>query len=284
MGFLAVFLGVLLLAALAFLWVYFRRARRYERELKTLREELKVRLEAAGEEQRRKKDLVAFLAHDLKTPLTSVVGYLALLEERPDLPLPERRRFTTVALEKARRLEQLLGEFFDISRMELESDPQAGETVALSLLLEQLTDEFYPIFEAKDLTLTTQIQEKLTIWGEGEKLARVFDNLLRNAVSYSSPGGEVRLVARREPDKIRVTVSNEGLEIPEGELSNIFNKFYRLDAARSSATGGAGLGLAIAREIVEHHGGRIYAENTGRVTSFHVLLPAAASGGKGRGE
>lgn len=273
MKFLVVFLGALLLAALAFLAVYYRRWRQDERELKSLREEVERQLANARQEQKRKKDLVAFLAHDLKTPLTSVVGYLTLLDEKPELAGEERRRFTAVALDRAKRLEALLGEFFDISQMELEPDPQSGEPVQLTLLLEQLTDEFYPLFGEKELTLETDIQEKLVAWGEGDKLARVFDNLLRNAVNYSYPGGVVRLVARKDGDWSHVTVYNQGLGIPEGELSNIFNKFYRLDAARSSKTGGAGLGLAIAKEIVEHHGGSIYAENTGKTTAFHVLLP-----------
>lgn len=271
--FLPVFLGALLAAALVFLTVYYRRWRRDERELKTLRAEVERQLESARQEQKRKQDLVAFLAHDLKTPLTSVVGYLTLLDEKKELEAEERERFTAVALDKARRLEALLGEFFDISQMELEPDPQEGRPIQLTLLLEQLTDEFYPLFGEKQLVLKTEMEEKLTAWGDADKLARVFDNLLRNAVNYSDPGGEVRLVAWRDGPWSHVTVYNRGLGIPEGELSNIFNKFYRLDAARSSKTGGAGLGLAIAKEIVTHHGGKIYAENTGKTAAFHVLLP-----------
>lgn len=273
MIFWVVFLGALLAAALSFLLVYYRRWRRDQRELKSLREEVARQLEAARQEQKRKQDLVAFLAHDLKTPLTSVVGYLTLLQEKPDLDGEERRRFTAVALDKAKRLEALLGEFFDMSQMELETDPQEGKTIQLTLLLEQITDEFYPLFGEKQLALRTEIGEGLTAWGDGDKLARVFDNLLRNAVNYSDPGGEVRLVAWQDGPWSHITVYNQGLGIPEGELSNIFNKFYRLDAARSSRTGGAGLGLAIAKEIVTHHGGRIYAENTGKTAAFHVLLP-----------
>jgi len=109
--------------------------------------------------------------------------------------------------------------------------------------------------------------------GDGDRLARVFDNVLRNAVSYSTPGGPVLLSARREGDKAVVTIANDGLEIPEKELTNIFQKFYRLDAARSTRTGGAGLGLAIAKEIVELHGGSIRAECTGVRTAFVITLP-----------
>ena len=106
-----------------------------------------------------------------------------------------------------------------------------------------------------------------------DKLVRVFDNVLRNAVNYSTPGGEVRISALRDGQQVEIHISNEGLEIPEGELANIFQKFYRLDAARSTRTGGAGLGLAIAKEIVERHGGTIRAESNGRFTSFVITLP-----------
>ncbi len=273
MEFLSLFLGCLLGVALVFLGIYWGKLRGSERVRKGLEQELEGVKRGAEEEQKRKKDLVAFLAHDLKTPLTSVVGYLTLLRDKPDLPREERQRFTGVALDKARRLEELLGEFFDISRMELQQEPQEMAEVQLTVLLEQVADEFYPILQEKQLTFALSVEEKLTVTGDGEKLARVFDNVLRNAVSYSTPGGEVRLDARRAEGRVVVTISNQGLGIPEGELSNIFNKFYRLDAARSSATGGAGLGLAIAKEIVEHHGGTISAESTGHETSFRIALP-----------
>ena len=217
---------------------------------------------------------MAFLAHDLKTPLTSVVGYLTLLRDRPEMDADQRAKYTGIALDKAERLEELLGEFFDITRMDLEGGADSGETVQLTLLLEQLADEFYPLFAEKNLTCQAQLEPHLTVAGDPDKLARVFDNVLRNAVSYSTPGGEVGVTARRQGGLVEVVISNEGLEIPEGELARIFEKFYRLDAARSTRTGGAGLGLAIAKEIVELHGGTIRAESTGKHTSFVISLPA----------
>ncbi len=244
-----------------------------EKDLRALQTHLRQREAAARESEQRRGELVAFLAHDLKTPLTSVVGYLTLLEERKDLDSSERAKYTGIALEKAKRLEELLGEFFDITRMDL-SDVGEGERIQLTVLLEQLADEFYPLFAEKELTCETEIQGNLAVFGEGDKLARVFDNVLRNAVSYSTPGGRVGIAARRAGEWVEVKVSNEGLEIPEGELSRIFQKFYRLDAARSSRTGGAGLGLAIAKEIVERHGGSIRAESTGKLTIFTITLPA----------
>ena len=236
-------------------------------DLAAVRARLCLQQEEVRQEEKRRQDLIAFLAHDLKTPLTSVLGYLELLRDEPGLSEEQRSKYTGVALAKAKRLEELVGEFFDINTMDLALDRR--DEVQISFLLEQLADEFYPLFASKDLTCAPDIEPHLVVEGDGDKLARVFDNVLRNAVSYSSPGGPVGLVARREGDQAVVTVTNEGLEIPEKELSNIFQKFYRLDAARSTRTGGAGLGLAIAKEIVEPHGG----ERTGRRTAFVIQLP-----------
>lgn len=242
-------------------------------DLNAIRRQLAARERAAQEAEQRRGDLVAFLAHDLKTPLTSVVGYLTLLHDDPGLDMEQRAKFTGIALDKALRLEELLGEFFDITKMDLDSGAGEKVPIQLSMLLEQLSDEFYPLFAEKNLTCMPDIQPHLVVRGDPDKLARVFDNVLRNAVSYSIPGGTVDVVAKAMGSYTEITIQDEGLEIPEGELANIFEKFYRLDAARSTRTGGAGLGLAIAKEIVELHGGSIRCESNGKLTSFIISLP-----------
>ncbi|HWS42803.1 MAG TPA: HAMP domain-containing sensor histidine kinase [Pseudoflavonifractor sp.] len=249
-----------------------------EEDLRAIQLQLRAREAEAREAEGRKQDLIAFLAHDLKTPLTSVVGYLTLLRDEPDLNMEQRCKYTGIALEKARRLQELLGEFFDITRMDLGAGLADGEPIQLTVLLEQLADEFYPLFAEKDLRCRTEIERQLVVLGEADKLARVFDNVLKNAVSYSTPGGEVAVIAARSGERIRVTVTNQGMEIPERELSRIFQKFYRLDEARSTRTGGAGLGLAIAKEIVERHGGSIRAESDGSSVSFVIELPQYTEG------
>lgn len=249
-----------------------------ESDLRAIQLQLQTREEEAREAEQRKQDLIAFLAHDLKTPLTSVVGYLTLLHDEPDLDTEQRAKYTGIALDKAQRLQELLGEFFDITRMDLRSAAEDMTPIQLTVLLEQLADEFYPLFAEKELTCSTEIEHHLVVLGDPDKLARVFDNILKNAVSYSAPGGDVSIRAEHDGGQVRVTVTNEGLEIPEKELARIFQKFYRLDAARSSRTGGAGLGLAIAKEIVELHGGRIWAESNGKATSFVISLPEYTKG------
>ena len=246
-----------------------------ERDLRSIQRSLAAGRAQAKEAEQRRQDLVAFLAHDLKTPLTSVLGYLNLLRDDPGLTAEQRAKYTGIALDKANRLGELIGEFFDITRMELTHQDQRGALIQLSLLLEQLSDEFYPAFAEKDLTCRAAIAPHLTVRGDADKLARVFDNVLRNAVSYSAPGGEVEIQATEREGWAEIAIRNQGLEIPEQELTNIFQKFYRLDQARSTRTGGAGLGLAIAREIVERHGGTIRAESDGRRTSFVIRLPLA---------
>ena len=246
-----------------------------ERDLRSIQASLAAGRAQAKEAEQRRQDLVAFLAHDLKTPLTSVLGYLNLLHDDPGLTAEQRAKYTAIALDKANRLGELIGEFFDITRMDFAALGERGELIQLSLLLEQLSDEFYPAFAEKDLTCKCDIAPRLTVRGNADKLARVFDNVLRNAVSYSAPGGEVEIWAAEHEGWAEIAIRNQGLEIPEQELTNIFQKFYRLDQARSTRTGGAGLGLAIAREIVERHGGTIRAESDGRRTSFVIRLPLA---------
>ena len=246
-----------------------------ERDLRSIQASLAAGRAQAKEAEQRRQDLVAFLAHDLKTPLTSVLGYLNLLRDDPGLTAEQRAKYTGIALDKANRLGELIGEFFDITRMDFAALGERGELIQLSLLLEQLSDEFYPAFAEKDLTCKCDIAPRLTVRGNADKLARVFDNVLRNAVSYSAPGGEVEIWAAERAGWAEIAIRNQGLEIPEQELTNIFQKFYRLDQARSTRTGGAGLGLAIAREIVERHGGTIRAESDGRRTSFVIRLPLA---------
>lgn len=242
-------------------------------ELSALQTTLQLREQQAKEAEARKNDLLVFLAHDLKTPLTSVIGYLTLLRDDPNLSIDQRAKYTGIALDKALRLEDLMLEFFEITRESLHQDSSEPSVIQLSMLLEQLADEFMPQFQDKSLQCRTDICPRLSVVGEADKLARVFDNVLRNAVNYSIEGGTVDIEAFPENNEVVIAIRNEGLEIPEQELARIFQKFYRLDSARSSRTGGAGLGLAIAKEIVEGHGGTIHAEANGHKTSFIIRLP-----------
>ena len=246
-----------------------------EEDLKAIQAQLRAREDAARESDQRKNDLIAFLAHDLKTPLTSVVGYLTLLRAQPDLDRAERIKYTGIALDKAERLEGLIDEFFEITRFNLQGIELERSLVNLTRLLNQLADEFYPVFAESKLTCELEIPQGLEVLGDADKLARVFDNLLRNAVHYSPEGAKLAVSAQRDGAQVDVFFRNTGARIPQQQLERIFEKFYRLDSARSSRTGGAGLGLAIAKEIVELHGGTIAASSRDAYTEFRVTLPAA---------
>ncbi len=273
------------------------------------------------EETSRKNDLITYLAHDLKTPLTSIVGYLSLLEETPKLPAQQREKYVHITLEKALHLEKLINEFFEITRYNLQQIVLEKETVDLVFLLVQMADEFYPVLSAHGNTIKLRIgqdvagedvvseecrsvavwgsladqkeegliynalgqkakdgsqergAERINVYADGEKLARVFCNILKNAIAYSYPDTEIGVDCLVEGEKVRIVFANRGRTIPQQKLNAIFEKFFRLDDARNTNTGRAGLGLSIAREIVTLHGGTISAESQDEVTRFIVMLP-----------
>lgn len=240
-----------------------------EEEIKSA---LKYRDYLAKESEQRKNDLVVYLAHDLKTPLTSIIGYLTLLEEAPELPAEYRAKYMGITLDKAYRLEQLINEFFDITRFNLQNITLEENHIDLGIMLSQIADEFYPVLSEKNLACRLDVQSGLNITSDADKLSRVFDNLMRNAVNYSYPNTEITISAYRENDRAVVVFKNKGDKISEQKLDMIFEKFFRADDARRSATGGAGLGLAIAKQIVELHGGTISAESNSDFTAFSVVL------------
>lgn len=225
------------------------------------------------QEAARKNDLITYLAHDLKTPLTSVVGYLSLLEEAPDMPEEQKAKYIHITLDKALRLEKLINEFFEITRYNLQQIILEKENIDLSFMLVQMADEFYPILREHGNKVDLKVKDNLTVYGDSEKLARVFNNILKNAIAYSDTGTEIVIWAEEEGENVIIRFLNHGKTIPEQRLDAIFEKFFRLDDARATNTGGAGLGLAIAREIVTLHGGTIMADSKDRVTTFVVSLP-----------
>ena len=244
-----------------------------EVQMNTIKNNLRDQRYAAAQSEQRKNDLVVYLAHDLKTPLTSIVAYLSLLDEAPDMPLAQRAKYTGISLEKAKRLGELINEFFEITRYNLQNITLERQQISLNMLLEQLVDEFYPVFKEKNIVCRVHIEEDIELFVDAERMARVFDNLFRNAISYSYEETPIDVIAKISDQTVRITVRNQGKEIAEHKLNHLFEKFYRLDEARSTNTGGAGLGLAIAKEIVELHGGMIQAVSNERYTEFIVTLP-----------
>ena len=230
------------------------------------------KLEAQSAEQR-KNELVMYLAHDIRTPLTSVIGYLSLLEEVENMPAEQRKKYTHIALDKSYRLEKMINEFFEITRYNLQQIQIKKTDIDLYYMLVQLTDELLPILSKNGNTAILHADEEFMIYGDSEKLGRVFTNVLKNAAAYSYPNTEIHITAQKSDDTATITFQNKGDSIPPEKCAAIFEKFYRLDEARTSDTGGAGLGLAIAKEIITLHGGAITVESHEQITSFVITLP-----------
>lgn len=249
-------------------------------QLEELKGELLRREKEAAVSEQKKNELVAYLAHDLRTPLTSVVAYLTMLENQPDMETSERAKYTHIALEKALRLEELINEFFDITKFNLQDFVLEKQEMDLSIFLEQIADENYAMLQKKGMTCAVDAQEGLMIEGDPDKLARVFENLLRNAVAYGSENTRILIQARGGHGRTTIVFTNEGPQIPQKKLEMIFERFYRADDSRSSKTGGSGLGLAIAKQVVELHGGTITAASDRKNTRFIVTFPAVGQENK----
>jgi len=227
----------------------------------------------ARENEQKKDELIVYLAHDIKTPLTSMIGYLSLLSEIKDMPQEQRNRYIDIALDKSYRLEDLINELFDVARFNSEKIVLEKEEINLNLMLEQIADDFYPTLKEMNKKINFTSDEKTILYADPDKLSRVFNNLIKNAVNYSKENTDIDISIINKENQVTVNITNKGKQIPKEKLDKIFEKFYRLDSSRTSKTGGSGLGLAIAKEIVELHGGKIYAESDMKETTFSVILP-----------
>lgn len=229
--------------------------------------------QVAKEAEQRKNDLVVYLAHDLKTPLTSVIGYLTLLRDEQQISEELREKYLSISVNKAERLEELINEFFEITRFNLKGLTLEPTKINLTRMLEQISFEFNPLLTPKNLTCSVTAEEDMIIQGDVKKLERVFDNLIRNAINYSFENSEILIIATQDEQGITLKFLNHGDTIPEHKLNHIFEQFYRLDTARTSKNGGAGLGLAIAKEIIELHRGTITAFSENEIIEFTIFLP-----------
>lgn len=227
----------------------------------------------AKDAEQRKNDLIVYLAHDLKTPLTSVIGYLTLLRDERQISQELQAKYLSISLDKAERLEELINEFFEITRFNMSRMSLDISRVNLTRMLEQICNEFEPILAEKGLKCQLEAEPELEVKCDINKIERVFDNLIRNACSYSFESSVIRIVAVRLDSDIVLHFINHGHTIPKEKLERIFEQFFRLDTSRASRTGGAGLGLAIAKEIILLHGGSIQASSADELIELTVTLP-----------
>ena len=243
-----------------------------EENLNHLKREYEKSERLSKENEQKKDDLIVYLAHDIKTPLTSMIGYLSLLEEIDDMPKKQRQKYINIALEKSYKLEDLINELFDITRFNSEKIVLMKEEVNLGMMIEQIADDFYPILKEHDREIKITSDSKVILNADSNQLARVFSNIIKNACFYSTDR-DILIDISKSDDMANIVISNNGKKISSEKLKLLFEKFYRADSSRTSKTGGSGLGLAIAKEITDLHGGTIKAESDDEYTRFIVSLP-----------
>lgn len=228
--------------------------------------------------ERTKNDLITNVAHDLRTPLTSIIGYIGWVKDQPSMDANIRQKYLEIAWRKALHLEQMTNELFGFVKLEHREMTLNMSRIDLRQLLEQLLDEEYPGFEKAGLRAEFICREdSVFLVGDGNLLARLFENLLNNAVKYGKDGKLIRLELELRNQMAVTRVINYGYVIPESELSNVFRKFYRVEQSRSQDTGGTGLGLAIVEQIVQLHSGSITVKSDLQGTVFEVVLPVNLS-------
>ena len=236
-------------------------------------EDIRRLMDKERESERTKNELITNVAHDLRTPLTSIIGYLELLSGQVVLPPEMQKKYIDIAYSKAKRLEKLIEDLFGFTKMNYGKLAMHVSKVDIVKLLGQLLEESYPNFANKGLSyeLQSNVPAKI-ITADGNLLARLFDNLIGNAIKYGAEGKRITVKVMAAADTVQVSVTNYGYVIPAEELPLIFDKFYRVEQSRSTHTGGTGLGLAIAKEIVDMHGGTISVASDLNGTVFTVKL------------
>ena len=236
-------------------------------------EDIRRLMDKERESERTKNELITNVAHDLRTPLTSIIGYLELLSGPVVLPPEMQKKYIDIAYSKAKRLEKLIEDLFGFTKMNYGKLAMHVSKVDIVKLLGQLLEESYPNFANKGLSyeLQSNVPAKI-ITADGNLLARLFDNLINNAIKYGSEGKKIIVKVDATDTVVTVSVTNFGYVIPKEELPLLFEKFYRVEQSRSVNTGGTGLGLAIAKNIVDMHGGTIGVTSDLNGTVFTVKL------------
>lgn len=244
-----------------------------EKESEILKENERLAYDAERNAEKQKNDLITNVAHDLRTPLTTIVGYLELIKNNQQLTKEEIQKYSSVAYEKSKRLQSMMDDLFEFTCLDQANVKVHMTTINISELVLQIVDEFYPTFQEYHIIPEVKTsQNNLFIKGDGQLIARVFDNLLSNAVKYGKDGKKIKIEVLNDDETVTIKIMNYGNPIDSADLPYIFDKFYRSDASRSSSTGGTGLGLAIAKNIIQIHNGEILATSHQDKTTFIVIL------------
>ncbi|MUG73435.1 sensor histidine kinase [Paenibacillus validus] len=243
------------------------------RDMNQMVSELQLKMEEERRAERLKNELVTNVSHDLRTPLTLIMGYLRLLHDKNYESPEQAAGYVSIAYSKAEKLKGLIDDLFEYTKLSNQDVPLHKRGVVLNEVLEQLLEEYVTLSEEEKLTLIRSIpQDKLIVQVDVDKIIRVFDNLLSNAIKYSPKPGVISVGLAQDKQHAVVRISNKADALTREELELLFDRFYRIDPARGSTTGGSGLGLAIAKSIVESHNGQIWAESDDGDIHFYVKL------------
>ncbi|MBQ3909192.1 MAG: hypothetical protein II746_08310 [Bacteroidaceae bacterium] len=227
-----------------------------------------------------RRELTQNIAHELKTPVASIMGYAETLMDNPDLPEAMRQQFVHRTHEQARRLSALLQDISTLNRMDSAPEQVAMQEVNLSELVSEIVREAMPRMEGRGMTFINQMPDSVCLMGNPQLLYSIFGNLLDNAINYAGTDTTLTLTAQRQGPMWHFCFSDDGVGVTAEHLSRIFERFYRVDKGRSRETGGTGLGLAIVKNAVMLHGGSIHAAVSpgGHGLSFSFTLRGAIVG------
>lgn len=234
--------------------------------------------------EKSKDELITNVSHDLRTPLTSIIGYLRLIEDKQYHSEEDIVKYSHIAYEKAKQMKTLVDDLFEYTKVQQHGAPVNMMTVDLSQLLEQVSASFELEGQKRGIEVSSATQPTpLLVDADPEKLGRVFSNLVANALKYGNGASYIKIDARQVGASVVIEVANDGTQIPAASLEHLFERFYRVESSRSKDTGGTGLGLAIVKSIVDLHHGEVEVTSTPQVTTFTVILPlhqtaAAAQG------
>ena len=242
-----------------------------EKESEKLKEKERAALDIERNAERQKNELITNVAHDLRTPLTTIVGYLELIKDDTALSKEDVHKYSGIAYEKSIRLQEMMDDLFEFTKLDNADIKLNKSMINLSGLIMQMTDEFYPSFKDCNITPIVDLpEENIYVQGDGQLLARVFDNLISNALKYGYHNTDLKIEVSGDKKYATVKVINHGDTIAPEDIPLLFNKFYRTDSSRNSRTGGTGLGLAIAKNIVDLHHGDISVTSDDQITTFIV--------------
>ncbi|MFT8627127.1 sensor histidine kinase [Oenococcus sicerae] len=235
-------------------------------------------LNTERENEKKQKELVTNVSHDLRTPLTSIIGYLGLIESNPDIPADQMRKHASTAYSKAQQLVAMVEDLFSYSQTQTNGENLHFQPMEISEFFDQLIVQFSLDADKHHITMSSLTNpDQIQIVADPEKLARLFMNLINNAFKYGKTMTFIKLTAAKRDDKVEIKVQNDGEQIPKASLLKLFDRFYRVDQSGNKEISGTGLGLAISQGIVQQHHGSIHAESNSQLTSFVIELPVDAS-------